>query len=118
MALSARVHIYARPESRERLIWCFTEVLGCQLVASGDAPKVASPVLAFVFPDGGSLSVEFSEDALDEDHARWGAWLEIRADDPSVLQAKVTEAGLPRVHHPGNDHFYVVAPGGQVLRIV
>ena len=117
-ALSNSVHIYARPESQARLTWCFTTVLGCEAVTSADAPNLPLPMLAFRFPNGGSLSVEFTEDALDERQARWGAWLEIKADDPAALQQKVLDAGLPRLKHPANDHFYFAAPGGQVLRIV
>ncbi len=118
IALSNSVHIYARPEAKDKLAWCFTTILGCEAVVSSDAPGLAVPVLAFRFPNGGSLSVEFTEDALDERQARWGAWLEVQADDPAALKQKVLEAGLPQLRHPGNDHFYFAAPGGQVLRIV
>lgn len=117
IALNNSVHIYARPASKERLVWCFTTILGCEAVTSADAPHLPVPVIAFRFPNGGALSVEFTEDALDERQARWGAWLEVRADDAPALQRKVIEAGLPLLKHPGNDHFYFAAPGGQVLRI-
>jgi hypothetical protein len=118
IALSNSVHIYARPESKERLAWCFTTLLGCEAVISSDAPGLSVPVLAFRFAGGGALSVEFTEDALDEQQARWGAWLEIKADDAPALQRKVLESGLLRLKHPANDHFYFAAPGGQVFRIV
>ncbi|MEO7001713.1 MAG: hypothetical protein ABI068_07840 [Ktedonobacterales bacterium] len=118
IALSNSAHIYARPASKERLVCCFTDILGCESLISPDAAGLPVPVLAFRFSNGGALSVEFTEDALDEQQARWGAWLEIKADDPAVLQQKVREAGLPLLKHPGNDHFYFAAPGGQVLRIV
>lgn len=118
ISLSNSVHIYARPESREKLVWCFTTILGCEAVTSSDAPGLPAPILAFRFPNGGALSVEFTEDALDERQARRGAWLEVKSDDPAALQRKVVEAGLPQVKHPANDHFYFVAPGGQVMRIV
>lgn len=71
-ALSSSVHIYARPHTREALIACFTTILGCKAVASSDAPHLPAPVIAFVFSNGAALSVEFTEDALDEQHARWG----------------------------------------------
>ena len=118
IVLSNSVHLYVRPEYKERLAWCFTTLLGCEQVVSPDAPKLPVPILAFRFPGGGSLSVEFTADALDEQQARWGAWLEVRTDDAAALQRRVLEAGLPRLKHPGNDHFYFAAPGGQVLRIV
>lgn len=118
IALSNSVHIYARPEYREKLVWCFTTILGCEAVVSGDAPGLAVPVLAFRFPNGGALSVEFTQDALDEQQARRGAWLEVKADDAAAVQQRVRAAGLPVLKHPANDHFYFAAPGGQVLRIV
>lgn len=117
-SLSNSVHIYTHPEVRDRLVACFTDILGCEVLVSPDAAGLPVPVLAFRFPNGGALSVEFTEDALDEQQARRGAWLEIKADDPAALQQKVREAGLPLLKHPGNDHFYFAAPGGQVLRIV
>ena len=119
IALSNSVHIYVRPESREKLVWCFTSILGCEPVASSDAPGLPAPILAFRFPGGGALSVEFTEDALDEHQARKGAWLEVTADgDAAAVRQRVIEAGLPLLKHPANDHFYFAAPGGQVLRIV
>jgi hypothetical protein len=42
----------------------------------------------------------------------------VKADDPSALKKKILEAGATEVKYFGNDHFYFVAPGGQVLRIV
>jgi hypothetical protein len=45
-----------------------------------------------------------------------GAWLEVTTDDPSAVQQKVLDAGLPQLRHPGNDFFYFQAPGGQVIR--
>ena len=117
-ALSNSVHIYAHPESREQLMHCFSAILGVEAVASDDAPGLSAPVLAFRFPGGGALSVEFTEEALDERQARRGAWLEVRDDDPAAVQRNVLAADLPRLTHPGNDHFYFAAPGGQVLRVV
>ena|SRR5579884_4162168 len=109
VALSNRVHTYARPNSKEKLIDFFTNILGCEVLPS--------PVLAFAFSNGASLSVEFTEDALDERQARWGAWLELKTDDATGLREKVLAAGLPRVEFSGNNYFYFQAPGGQVFRI-
>jgi len=109
IALSNRVHTYARPNSKEKLIECFTEILGCEILST--------PVLAFAFSNGASLSVEFTEDALDEKQARRGAWLELKTDDALALKEKVLAAGLLRVEFSGNDYFYFQAPGGQVFRI-
>jgi hypothetical protein len=75
------------------------------------------PILAFRFPGGGSLSVEFTEDALDEPQARHGAWLEVSVDDPAALKQRVLEAGLPQVKYGPTGRFYFVVPGGQVVGI-
>lgn len=120
-ALSNRVHMFARPNVKDQLMTFFTVVLGCELAFSSDsanAPGQTAPILAFVFPGGGVLSVDFTEDALDEEHARRGLWIELQAEDAPALQRRVLAAGLPRVSYPGNDHFYFAAPGGQVMRIV
>lgn len=116
IALSNRVHLFARPDSKEPLIDFFTTILGCEVLGSVDAPGLLMPIIAFGFPNGASLTVEFTEDALDEQHARRGAWLELMTDDPSALTQKILQAGLPRLEHLSNDYFYFQAPGGQVWR--
>ena len=109
VALSNRVHTYARPDRKEKLIDFFTNILGCEIVPA--------PVLVFAFSNGASLSVDFTEDALDEQQARRGAWLELRADNTAELREKVLAAGLHRIEFSGNNYFYFQAPGGQVFRI-
>jgi hypothetical protein len=113
-----RTHIYARPEVKERLMWCFSTVFGCGAPAEFDVPGLAAPILAFSFPAGGSLSVEFTDDALDDQQARRGAWLELATDDPVTLRHTVLEAGLARVEYSATKRFYFAAPGGQVFGIV
>src|SRR5690348_1073069 len=98
IAQSNRVHTFARPDSREKLIEFFTDILGCQVVPA--------PVLVFAFSNGASLSVKFTEDALDEQQARRGAWLELKNDDAAGLKEKVLAAGLPKVEFTGNNYFY------------
>jgi hypothetical protein len=115
--LSNRIHMFARPNFKGDLIEFFTNILGCKVLVSSDATGLPESVLAFLFSNGASLSVEFTEDALDEKEARYGAWLELKTDDATAIQKKVLEAGLIRVEYPGNDYFYIQAPGGQVLRI-
>jgi hypothetical protein len=117
IALLNRAHILARPHIKEQLESCFTTVLGCGAPARLDVPGLSEPILAFRFPGGGSLSVEFTEDALDEQHARRGAWLEVSVDDPAALKKNVLEAGLPQVKYSATGRFYFVVPGGQVLGI-
>jgi hypothetical protein len=68
------------------------------------------------FPDGGSLSIEFTDQAPDDEHPRLGAWLELRAEDPAAVMRAALDAGLPEVKHPGHP-YYVMVPGGQVFTI-
>jgi len=75
-----------------------------------DVPGLPEPILAFRFPTGGSLSVEFNEDALGEQQARRGAWLEVRVVDPSALKQKILEAGLLQVEYLATYTFYFVVP--------
>jgi hypothetical protein len=118
LALSNSVHLYARPDTKERFLEFFTSILGLEAVVSSDAVGSLEPIYAFTFPNGASLSVEFTEDALFDQQARWGAWLELRTDDAVGLQQKALAFGLKRVVHPFTPFFYVQAPGGQVFRIV
>jgi hypothetical protein len=73
---------------------------------------------SFAFSNGASLSVEFTPDALSDQQAQRGAWLELRTDDALGLQQKVQAFGLKRVVHPYTPFFYIQAPGGQVFRLV
>jgi hypothetical protein len=118
IALSNSIHLYARPDTKEQLLEFFTSMLGLQAVESSDAVGSPEPIYAFAFSNGASLSVEFTEDALSDQLAQRGAWLELRTDDAVGLQQKVQAFGLPRVVHPYTPFFYIQAPGGQVFRIV
>ena len=118
IALSNSVHLYVRPDSKEQFLEFFTRILGLEAIASSDAIGSPKPIYAFAFANGASLSVEFTEDALDNQHAQRGAWLELRTDDAAGLQQKVQAFGLKRVVHPYTPFFYIQAPGGQVFRIV
>jgi hypothetical protein len=116
IGVNSRVHAFARPETKEAAIQFYTGVLGGQLlpVPGGDERCV----VAFRFSVGTSLSIGFTNDALDDEALRRGAWLEAIADEPYVLQERVLEAGLRQVDYPGSNVFYFQAPGGQVWRIV
>jgi hypothetical protein len=113
--LSNRVHMFANSATRDELVDFFSGVLGCPAPTVVDVPGLGEPILVFEFPKGGSLSVEFSADSPEAKH---GAWLELVAEDADELQAKIVQAGRPRVVHLGTEAFYFVAPGGQVMRIV
>ena len=117
MSLGNRAHFYARPPYRESLVRCFVDVLGCAGPIALPARGQPDAILAFSFPDGGSISVDFTDDALDAEQARRGAWLELRSMDASALQQRVLEAGLERVHYEVTRAFYFAVPGGQVFSI-
>jgi len=113
--LSNRVHMFANSATRDEFVDFFSDVLGCPAPTVVDVPRLGEPILVFEFPKGGSLSVEFSADTPEAKH---GVWLELVAEDADELQAKIVQAGRPRVIHLGTEAFYFVAPGGQVMRIV
>jgi hypothetical protein len=111
-ALGDNVHIFARPHRRQDLIWCFDTVLGCGPVVTVQHPAMTEPMLLVRFPGGGHLSIEFIEEAPDDDTPRLGAWLELRTQNPEALM----QAVLTQVQHPGHP-YYFMAPGGQVFTI-
>jgi hypothetical protein len=67
-------------------------------------------------PRRGHLSIEFTDDAPDDQQPRLGAWLELRADDPAAVLQAALDAGLTEVKHPGHPHYFMI-PGGQVFTI-
>jgi len=115
-APDSNAHIFAQPRRREDLRWCFETALGCGPVATVEYPGIAEPMLVVRFPDGGSLSIEFTDQAPDDEQPRLGAWLELRAKDPGAVMRAALDAGLPQVNHPGHQ-YYFMAPGGQVFTI-
>lgn len=115
LALGDNAHLFALPERREELRWCFETVLGCR-VATAEHPGMAEPMLVVAFGGGGHLSIEFVAGAPDSDRPRLGAWLELRSEDPAALHATALARGLRNVEHPGHP-YYLMAPGGQVFTI-
>lgn len=118
IALSNSVHLFARPDAKRELLEFFTNILGLQAFESSDAAGSPEPIYAFRFSNGAVLSVEFTEDAPNDQQARRGTWLELRADNAEELQQKALATGLTRVVHPYTPFFYIQAPGGQVFRII
>jgi hypothetical protein len=120
--LGTRVHLFVRPEYRERFTALFRDVLGC------DARELdfgmSHPILLVSFGDDTAFSVEFSdaapqEPAIVEDaHVFRGAWIEFRTDDVAGVQQKLRDAGVPSFSHPPSPHTYFSAPGAQVFRII
>lgn len=117
LAMTNRGHFLAQPQYRDALVRCFTDVLGCGPPMSLPAARGLGPVVAFRFPGGGAVSVEFTDRALDEADARRGAWLELKPADPDALERAVKAAGLPQVTYAATTTFYFAAPGGQVFGI-
>ena len=122
--LGARVHLFVRPESRERFIALFRDVLDCA-VAELDF-GLGPPILLVRFGDGSSFSVETSElalteqenEALSDDSALRGAWIEFRTGDLAGYTSRLAAAGIPQFRHPGSSQTYFSAPGGQVFRLL
>jgi hypothetical protein len=115
IALGSNVHIFARPRRREELARCFETVLDSP-VRTVDFPGIDQPMLVVSFPGGGHLSIEFTDDAPDDEQPRLGAWLELRAEDPAAVLQAALDAGLTEVKHPGHPYYFMI-PGGQVFTI-
>lgn len=68
--LSNGVHIFAHPQVRENLIDFFINTLQCKALLGCDVESIPEPIVAFLFSNVAFLSMEFTEDALDEKQAR------------------------------------------------
>ena len=115
VALGSNVHIFARAHRREELAQCFETLLGSP-VRTVEFPGIDQPMLMVSFPGGGHLSIEFTDDAPDDEQPRLGAWLELRAGNPAALLQTALDAGLTQVRHPGHPYYFMI-PGGQVFTI-
>ena len=122
--LGARVHLFVRPAEREAFATLFRDVLGCDVVERDFG--LDHPILLLSFEDGSAFSVEFTDhapagparDAVDDEHAFRGAWLEFRTANPAGVQAALRSAGIAEFRHRGSNHAYFSAPGGQVFRVL
>ena len=124
VALTNTAHLYARVSEKERLLRFFTEVLGLSprelspREVSGAYVTAKEPMYALTFSNGAGLSVEFTDDALTNQAAERGAWLELTVTDRDTVEAKAQAFGAKRIVHPATPFVYLQAPGGQVFRIV
>ncbi len=124
VGLGARVHLFVRPELRERFRWLFEELLECVVVDRDFG--LDHPVMLIRLPDGSAFSAEFTDlapaempsSALDDQHAFRGAWIEFRTRDVDGCQQRLRQAGIPEFKHRGSQHSYFSAPGGQVFRLL
>jgi hypothetical protein len=121
--LGARVHLFARPEVRERMATLWRDVLDCAVRELDFG--LPHPILLVSFPDGSAFSVEFSDSAPqvsdeppDYANVRKGAWIEFRTDDLAGTNARLDNAGVPSFSHPASPHRYFVDPCGQVFRVL
>jgi hypothetical protein len=119
VALTNTAHLYAQGSERQRLLRFFTEVLGLsprEVTAAYVTAK--KPMYAVTFSNGAGLSVEFTDDALTDQAAERGAWLELTVTDRDAVEVKARAFGAKRIVHPATPFVYLQAPGGQVFRIV
>jgi hypothetical protein len=119
-ALTNTAHLYARASEKERLLRFFTDVLGLspRELARRAGVTATKPMYAVTFSNGAPLSVEFTDDALTDQAAERGAWLELTVTDRDTVEAKARAFGAKRIVHPATPFLYLQAPGGQVFRIV
>jgi hypothetical protein len=90
-----------------KLAQCFEAVLGSP-VRTVELPGIDRPMLVVSFPGGGHLSIEFTDDAPDDEQPRLGAWLELRADDPAAVLRAALDARLTEVNHPGHLYYFAL----------
>jgi hypothetical protein len=69
IALGSNVHIFARPHRRAELAACFETVLRSP-VRTVEFPGIDQPILVVSFPGGGHLSIEFTDEAPDDEQPR------------------------------------------------
>jgi len=69
IALGSNVHIFAHPHRRAELAECFETVLGSP-VRTVEFPGIDQPMLVVSFPGGGHLSIEFTDEAPDDEQPR------------------------------------------------
>ena len=120
--LGARLHLFVRPREREAFTSLFRDVLGLVVVELDFG--LPEPILLVKLADG-SFSAEFTDLAppppappIDDAAAFRGPWIEFRAPDVERTQQALRDAGVPEFRHPGSNHAYFVAPGGQVFRVL
>ena len=117
IGLGNNVHVFAKPHRREAMHRLFEDLLQCGPVVTIEHPGMAEPMLIVHFPQGGSLSIEFTPDASDSEEPRLATWLELRALEPNRAIDALRSARIREVKHPGHP-YYFMAPGGLVFTIV
>jgi len=90
----------------------YCDVLGCE------ATKLSKTVDYFRIGNDFFLAVLYGDSVLSQSDLLKSIWLEIRTDDPKVLNAKIRDFGIREIESWDKDHLYFQAPGGQVFRVV
>ena len=87
------------------------------LQAAHSSPKPDIDV--FRLPDGFQIGVCFLPDdqALSQEAAEKGAWLEFVVDDPDAAVDRLVALGATTVEYEDTSHRYLRAPGGQIFRL-
>ena len=104
-ALTSTAHLYARASEKERLLRFFTEVLGLspRELARRAGVTAKEPMYAVTFSNGAPLSVEFTDDALTDQAAERGAWLELTVTDRAAGTGAERGRYRTRRRSPGSD---------------
>lgn len=73
----------------------------------------------FRLPDGFQIGVYFLPDdqALSQEAAEKGAWLEFVVDDAAAAADRLVALGATTVEYDDTSHRYLRAPGGQIFRL-
>ncbi len=69
------------------------------------------------FANGCSIVVHYSDAALRESELKKSIGLELVTDNTAQLERKIQAFGIQPFDYFDKDHFYLQAPGGQVLRV-
>lgn len=108
--LGPHLKITAKPAHRERVRALLTGTLDLGLVDRGDVYDIYRL-------GSGSVGYFFLDDALSEEEARKGAWIELLVDDPDAVTAALAGQGLTPFDYVDKSHRYFSLPGGQVFRL-
>jgi hypothetical protein len=106
----------ARPADRERVRRFYQDVLGCAIM------KCSNEIDFFRLGDGSGddffIAAIYEDRVLSADEQVKAIWLELRAQNPAALSAKIRAFGVTELDTWEKDRLYFQAPGGQVFRVV
>jgi hypothetical protein len=91
-----RVNSHMTWRARQILRRWMTGQPSTDLARTVEFPGIDQPMLVVSFPGGGHLSIEFTDEAPDDEQPRLGAWLELRSDDPLPCSKRRSRQDLLR----------------------